>query len=163
MSDDYRIMESAVEARAALVQVIEKAARELCVFDHSASALADREFGNKANVELLRQLLLRGRAQRIRIVLHSTNSIETELPRVLQLLRQFGQQIAIHRTTAAARDAQDAMVIADDTHIWRMPVASHRRSIIELNAPIAVRPFADRFEEIWESSELAVTDGVLGI
>ena len=159
----YRMMESAVDARAALGEVITAATRDLCVFDVKPTTLRDREFGGLDHVELIRAMLLAGRQHRVRIALHETTGIEGELPRVVALLRQFAGQLQIHRTVGIARDAQDVMVIADDHTIWRKPVATHTRSVFEGDDSIAVLPYLERFEEIWQSSERAVSDGALGL
>ena len=163
MNPEYRLMETVADARASLVQVLSAATRELRVFDVKPATLRDREFGNATNVELIRNLLLANREHRLSIVLQDTKGIEGELPRVIALLRQFGAQISIHRTVGAAREAQDVMVIADDHTIWRKPVANHMRSVFECGDLLAIKPYFDRYQEIWESSEHAVSDGALGL
>jgi hypothetical protein len=163
MNPEYRMMETVADARASVAQVLSAATRELRVFDVKPGTLRDREFGVAANVELIRALLLADREHRLYIVLHDTKGIEGDLPRVIALLRQFSAQISIHRTVGAAREAQDTMIIADDHTIWRKPVANHPRSVFECGDLLAIKPYFDRYHEIWEASEHAVSDGALGL
>jgi hypothetical protein len=163
MNTEYRLMETVADARVAMAQVLAAATRTLRVFDVNPATLRDREFGLAVNVDLIRAMLLADREHRLHIVLHETKGIEGELPRVIALLRQFSAQISIHRTVGAARNAQDVMAIADDHAIWRKPVANHPRSVFESGDALAIKPYFDRYEEIWESSEHAVSDGALGL
>lgn len=159
----YRLMDSKAEAVAAVAEVLACARSEICLFDTAPAAMRDREFGRPARIEQLRQLLLANRQNRLRIVLHDTHAIESELPRLVSLQLLLPSQIRIHRTTGAAREARDVMIIADDAHFWRKPYFDHPRSILTLRDPIATQAFIDRFEEIWENSEPAVSGGVAGL
>ena len=159
----YRMMDSRAEAQKAIGEVLATAATSICLFDNSAETLREREFGRPHNVELLRQLMQADRSRKIRIALHETQGIETELPRLLSLLNIFSTQLFIHRTMGAARDTQDVMLIADDDCIWRKPVASHPRSILDLHNAAAVKPYLERFEEIWLLTENTVSTRATGL
>ena len=159
----YRLMESRSEARIAIGEVLDLASREIRVFDADPATLKDYEIGQSARIELLRRFLLASRDHRLRIALHDTRGIESALPRLIALLTQFSGQVQIHRTLGQAAEARDAMVIADDAHYWRKLHVDHPRSVVTLHSAGDTRPFLERFEEIWEQSELAVTGSNLGL
>lgn len=159
----YRIMESNGEALIAIESVLASAKREIRVFDATPSSLREREFGRPARIETLKTLLLKNRVSRIRIALHETTAMESELPRLLMLMQLHSTQVQIHRTVGQAREAKDVMLIADDGHFWRKPVFDHPRSVLTLHDPNAVKPFIDRFEEIWESTEMISVGGAAGL
>ena len=159
----YRLMDNKADAIAAVAEVIACATFEICIFDTTPAAMRDREFGRPARIDQLRQLLVANRQNRLRIVLQDTLAIESELPRLVSLQLLLPSQINIHRTTGAAREARDVMIIADDAHFWRKPQFDHPRSILTLREPIAAQAFIDRFAEIWENSEPAVSGGVAGL
>lgn len=159
----YRLMASNAEAVAAQESVIVAAQRELRVFDINPRTLHDRGFGNPARIEVLRKLLLASRGHRMRIALHDATAIEGELPRLMDLLTRFSGQIQIHRTLGQAAEARDPMIIADDEHFWRRLHIDQPRSVLTLNNAPDTRPFLERFEEIWEKSELAVSGSTLGL
>lgn len=159
----YRLMDSTADALDAIDTVVHAAQHELRIFDVSPHALRNRDFGNPARIETLKQLLLANRNHHIRIALHDTAGIESELARLVALKSLFSGQISIHRTINAARDAKDVMLIADDAHYWRKPYFEHPRSVLTLHDLTATQPFIDRFEQIWENTEVAVTGSTVGL
>ena len=159
----YRLMTNNADAREAIEAVVGTAQRELRIFDASPRTLREREFGRPARVEILHNLLLANRGHRLRVVLHDVKSIEIELPRLIELLTRFAGQFEIHRTVGQATEARDPMVIADSGHFWRQLHIDQPRSVLTLHDEVGARPFIDRFEEIWEMSELAVSGSTLGL
>ena len=159
----YRLMETRAEARSAIDSVLALAQREIRIFDSDPKALKERELGERDQIETLRIFLLASRDHRMRIALHDTRGIESELPRLIALLTQFSGQIQIHRTLGRASEARDAMIIADDAHFWRKLHVDHPRSVLTMHDAGDTRPFLERFEEIWDQSELAVTGSSLGL
>ena len=159
----YRLMETRAEARSAIVSVLALAQREIRIFDSDPKALKERELGERDQIETLRIFLLASRDHRMRIALHDTRGVESELPRLIALLIQFSGQIQIHRTLGRASEARDAMIIADDAHFWRKLHVDHPRSVLTMHDAGDTRPFLERFEEIWDQSELAVTGSSLGL
>ncbi len=159
----YRMMESRAEAQQAIGEVLAAATRVLRIFDLNPTALQEREFGRTERIEAMRNVLRASRNHRLQIALHETRGIESELPRLVQLMTQFSGQIAVHRTLGAAREARDPLVLADDAHFWHKLHADHPRSVLTLHDINATQPLLERFEQIWESSELAVSGGTLGL
>ncbi len=159
----YRMMDSNSEALIAIDDVFAHATREIRLFDVSAASLRDRGMGRPARIEVLRAAFNKNRAFRLRIALQETNGIESELPRLVTLLGLHSTQLKIQRTVGQAREAKDVMLIADDAHFWRKPYFEHPRSVVTLFDPIAAKPFVDRFEEIWESTELVAIGGATGL
>lgn len=157
---EYRQLFGVAESLAAIDEVIASAQRTLRIFDVS---LSNRGFNSPARAEKLRHLLVAGRAHRILIALHDTELLERENPRLLLLLRQFPMSIEIHRTIAQARDAADPCVIADDHSVWRQMHYTQPRSIVALHSPADVLPIVQRFEEIWDLSEPAVSATTTGL
>jgi len=156
----YRPLASITESLAAIEEVVGHAQRAIRVFDVS---LSNRGFNSPGLTEKLRQFLVAGRAHRIYIALHNTDLLERESPRLLQLLRQFPMSIEIHRTLAQARNANDPCVIADDHSVWHQHHHEQPRSILALHSPADAMPILQRFDEIWEQSEPAVSATTLGL
>jgi hypothetical protein len=159
-SPDYRRLSSIAESQAAIAEVIGCAQRLLRIFDIT---LANRGFGSPARIEQLRQFLVAGRAHRLLIALHETEQLERECPRLIALLRQFPMSIEIHRTVGEARNATDPFVVADDHSVWRQMHFQQPRAIVALHSPADAMPIAQRFDEIWDLSEPAVSATKLGL
>ncbi|HET6265352.1 MAG TPA: hypothetical protein VFD95_10865 [Usitatibacter sp.] len=156
----YRPISGVTESLEAIQAVIANAKRTIRVFDIS---LSNRGFNSPAVAEKLRQFFVAGRAHRLYIALHETNLVERESPRLLMLLRQFPMSIEIHRTLAQARNAMDPFVVADDHSVWHQLHYEQPRAIVALDSPQDAIPIAQRFDEIWELSEPAVSATTTGL
>jgi hypothetical protein len=156
----YRPLAGIAESQQAIDEVIAAAVSTLRVFDIT---LGNRGFNSPARIDKLREFLVRGRSHRLLVALHETDLLERECPRLLALLRQFPMSIEIHRTLAQARQARDPMVLADDHSVWHQLHADQPRAIVALHSPADAMPIAQRFDEIWELSEPAVSATTLGL
>ena len=156
----YRKIFGIAESLAAIDEVIAAAEHTIRIFDVS---LSNRGFNSPARADRLREFLVRGRAHRLMIALHDTGLLERECPRLLGLLRQFPMSIEIHRTIMQARDADDPCVIADDHSVWHQLHFKQPRAIVAVHSPADALPLCQRFEEIWELSEAAVSATTLGL
>ncbi len=157
---DYRPIFGTVDSLAAVDEVIAAARRTIRVFDAS---LTNRGYNSPARAERLRAFLVGGRSHRLLIALHETDALERDCPRLLALLRQFPMSIEIHRTLAQARDANDPFVVADDHSVWHQHHHEQQRAIVALHSPADAAPIVQRFDEIWELSEPAVSATTLGL
>ena len=156
----YRQISGIAESLEAMDEVISVAERTIRIFDIS---LSNRGFNSPARAAALREFLVRGRSHRILIALHETELLERENPRLLTLLRQFPMSIEIHRTLAQARNATDPFILADDHSVWHQLHVEQPRAVVALHSPADTLPIAQRFEEIWELSEPAVSATTLGL
>ncbi|HEX4782668.1 MAG TPA: hypothetical protein VH301_18060 [Usitatibacter sp.] len=156
----YRPLSGIGESLAAIDEVIAVAQRTIRVFDAS---LAGRGFNAPGRAERLREFLVAGRAHRLLVALHETDGLERDAPRLLALLRQFPMSIEIHRTLAQARIAMDPFVVADDHSVWHQLHIEQPRAIVAIHSPQDALPLAQRFEEIWELTEPAVSATTLGL
>ena len=156
----YRQITSNAESLQAIDQVVAVAERTLRIFDIT---LSNRGFNSPARAAALRDFLVRGRSHRVLIALHETSLLERDNARLLTLLRQFPMSIEIHRTLAQARNAMDPFVVADDHSVWHQLHFEQPRAIVALHSPPDALPIAQRFEEIWDLSEPAVSATTLGL
>jgi hypothetical protein len=156
----YRQIEGMAQSREAIDEVIGTAQKLLSIFDYT---LEQRGFGSVARIEKLRNFLLAGRAHRLQIALHEPELLERNEPRLLILLRQLPASIAIHRTIGQARNATDPFVVADDHSVWHLQHHDRQRAIVALHSPADAVPMRNRFEEIWELSEPAISATTTGL
>jgi len=156
----YRQISGIAESLEAMDEVISVAERTIRIFDIS---LSNRGFNSPARAAALREFLVRGRSHRILIALHETELLERENPRLLTLLRQFPMSIEIHRTLAQARNATDPFILADDHSVWHQLHVEQPRAVVAVHSPADTLPISQRFEEIWDLSEPAVSATTLGL
>jgi hypothetical protein len=156
----YRRISGIAESLEAIDQVIAQARTTIRVFD---VALTNRGFNSPKRTEALKQFLLTARTHRLLIALHEPETLDRDCPRLLILLRQFPTSIEIHRTLAQARQAMDPFVVADDHSVWHQAHVTQPRAIVALHSPADATPIAQRFDEIWDQSELAVSATTSGL
>ena len=156
----YRQISGLAESQAAIDEVIAAARTTLRLFDFT---LGTRGFNSPARTEALRRFIVAGRSHRLLIALHEPETLERECPRLLMLLRQFPMSIEIHRTLAQARTAADPFIVADDHSVWHQLHHTQTRAIVALHSPADAAPIAQRFDEIWDLSEPAVSATTLGL
>jgi hypothetical protein len=156
----YRALAGMAESLQAIDEVVAAAERTLRIFDVT---LANRGFNSPARAEMLRSLLVAGRTHRIYIALHETTQLDRDCPRLLSLLRQFPMSIEIHRTLAQARNANDPFIVADDHSVWHQLHFEQPRAIVALHSVSDALPIRQRFDEIWDLSEPAVSATTLGL
>lgn len=156
----YRLLSGAGESLAAIGEVVAAARATIRVFD---TTLENRGFETKALTERLREFLIAAPSHRLLIALHETDPLERNCPRLIMLLRQFPVSIEIHRTLAQAREASDPFIVADDHSVWHQMHYTQPRAIVALHSPADAIPRLQRFEEIWDLSEPAVSATKLGL
>ena len=156
----YKHISTNAESLEAIDAVIGSAQRNLRIFDFT---LSHRGFNSPGRFDRLWKFCVAGRAHRLQIALHEPELLARECPRLLVLLRQFPMSIEIHRTIAQARNADDPFVVADDHSVWHQLNHLQPRAIVALHSPADALPILQRFNEIWDLSEPAVSATTLGL
>lgn len=134
--------------------------RELRIFDPDLSEL---DFNSENRIAALRRILSGGRMHRVYIALHDVEHVTTRCPRLIELLLIYPSGLFIFRTEGEAARAQDRFVLADENHVVRRPVATQGRGAFLLDDVHEGHGMRLRFDEIWESSTLAVSAAKTGL
>jgi len=134
--------------------------RELRIFD---SDLAELQINSAERVETLSRFLRGGPNRRIFIALHDVDYVSKRCPRFIALLGLYASSIFIYRTVGDAAKVQDCFVLADGEHLVRRPVTGQPRGVLVIGDPKECQPMRERFDEIWESSEPAVSANTTGL
>ena len=156
---EYRRFEGMREYEALLDGLIPQTQRAIRVFDQTLSP----SWNSPARFEALRQFLLADRFNRLLIVVHDANTIESERPRMVELVQTFGTAVRIHSTVAQAKQIYDPFVVFDANHYLHRFHHRFLRAAQGTNDLIGTQQLLDRFAEIWESSALAVSAGASGL
>jgi hypothetical protein len=154
-----RPLNGLIEYQQALDEVLTYARHQVRVFDYD---LHEGGWNSPARFERLSQFLL-GRECKLHVVLHSTDFVARYCPRLLALLRQYTDKVAIHQTTTEARGASDPLLIVDDAFYVHRFHYEQPRAELALHAVAHAGVLIRRFDEIWQASMPAVTATVLGL
>ena len=154
-----RMLDGATACEQALDELIANAAHTVRIFDKNIG----RGFNSPQRYELLRQLLLARRTNRVYIVLHETANIARDCPRLIMLLRQFSHAVSVHRTRPNARGVYDPFAIADDARFVHRFHYDDMRGVATVGDIAATGLLLKRYEEIWQASAPAVAATTIGL
>jgi len=146
--------------RAAVDQLMEQPGRELRVFDPDGAAL---RLNDPQRIEQLERFLIASRTRRLYLVVHSTDHLTRQCPRLLTLLRRFSHAMQINRTHEEIREVQDAFLLLDAMHYVRRPMATLFRGAMGLGDENEGQALRGRFAEIWAASYPAVSSTTVGL
>jgi hypothetical protein len=141
-------------------KLLQLARRELRIFDQDLSEL---EMNSLSRVEMLARFLRESRNRRLYIALHDVEHVAKRCPRLIKLLGSHSAAMFIYKTEGDAAKVQDCFVLADGEHLVRRPVRTQARGVLVLNDPKEGQPMRERFDAIWESSELGVSANTTGL
>ena len=145
---------------AAIDELIALARRSIRVFDHD---LSETGWNSPGRAEKLGQFLRRSRNATLAVIVHDTRWIEASCPRLIALLRMFGDRVTIYRTGAEARAAADPLVLVDNRHFLHRFHYEQPRAALAIEEPHLAKPLANRFDEIWATGEPGLSGTVLGL
>lgn len=149
-----------LEYQEAVARLISLARHEIRIFDPD---LADLAINNEQTVRNLHEFFVRGRMQRLFIAVHDTAFVSRRAPHLMRLLGTFSGNMLIHKTQGDAARVQDCFVLVDEEHFVRRRVAKQTRGAVYFDDPKEARGMRERFDEIWESSFLAVYTSTVGL
>jgi hypothetical protein len=141
-------------------RLLEQPGRELRVFDPDGAALRLNDF---ARIGALERFLLASRTRRFYLVVHNTDHLTRQCPRLLTLLRRFSHAMQINRTHEEIREVQDAFLLLDSVHYVRRPVAALFKGAMGLGDETEGKALRNRFGEIWAASYPAVSSTTVGL
>ncbi len=143
----------------AIDAVLQKATSKVRIFDQTLAG----SYNSPSRCAALQGFLRASRRNSLQIVLHDTQSLDRNTPRLLNLLRTFGHSISIHETHQSAKSVYDPFVVVDDRCFVHRFHFEDIRGAYSLDDPIEASALIDRFAEIWEASSPAVSATTLGL
>jgi len=156
----YERFDSNEGFQSAVDRLLEQPGRELRVFDPDGAAL---RLNDPPRIERLERFLLASRTRRLYLVVHSTDHLTRQSPRLLGLLRRFSHAIQINRTQEEIREVQDSFLLLDSMHYVRRPVAALFRGAMGLGDENEGQALRGRFGEIWSASYPSVSSTTIGL
>jgi hypothetical protein len=156
----YERFDTRAGFQAAVERLLEQPGRELRVFDPDGAALL---LNDAPRIERIERFLLASRTRRLYLVLHDTEHLTRQCPRMLALLRRFAHAIQINRTDETIRELQDAFLVLDSLHFVRRPVSQFFRGAMALGDETEALAMRGRFMEIWAASYPAVSGTTVGL
>ncbi len=156
----HTLLNGEMEYEAAIDAVIAEAEHTLHIFDPD---LTSGGYNSAKRCEGLRTFLIKNRANRLIMVLHETDFLTRQCPRLMQLLKLHSHAISILQTQEHGRIACDPLVIADTAHYVHRFHSANARALLALHDPAGARQLDERFGQLQEASTPAVFAVTLGL
>jgi len=156
----YERFDTAAGFQSAVERLLAQPGRELRIFDPDGTAL---RLNDPARIEALERFLSASRTRRIYMVVHQTDHIVRQCPRLLALLARFSHMMQINRTHEHIRELQDAFLVLDSQHYVRRSVAAFYRGAMGIGDEAEALAMRQRFMEIWEASFPGVSSTTVGL
>jgi hypothetical protein len=154
-----RKLEGLVAYEEALDELLANATSTVRIFDR----VLGKGFNSPRRYDLLRELLLANRTNRVYVALHETANIVRDCPRLITLLKQFSHGLFIYQTLPAARRVYDPFAVADDTRFVHRFHHADVRGVATVGDVAATQLLMKRFDEIWQASAPAVSATTIGL
>lgn len=146
------------DVSAALDELIVTTERTLDVFDQS---LALQDWGSKARCEALKVAMMERRV-RVRMLIVDTHIVTAELPRLMQMLKTLGHQMAIMAAPEGAFPASN-FVVADQQHLLFRPNSVQSTGSLYFQNPYKSIGYTQTFEVIWQQGGRRVFPEAFGL
>jgi hypothetical protein len=148
------------EFRSAFRQILGLTQQNLCIFDDDLGQLGLQQL---ASIEWMLQLLTKNPVATIRIALRRTDRLREEHPRLVQLLEVQSHRVQVMRISEDLRRLRDIFVVSDTEHaLVRFDLEQPRHKLI-LSDAAEVKPYAQRFADIWALPGTPFVPAVLGL
>jgi len=157
---EYARFESEADFQLAVDRLLEQPGRELRIFDPDLSAL---RLNSPERVHRFERFLHASRTRRLYFVVHETDHVTRQCPRMMKLLARYAHAIQVNRTYEEIRSLQDSFLVLDAQHYVRRPVAEFFRGAIGLFDETEALAMRSRFLEIWAASYPGVSSTTLGL
>ena len=156
----YERFETNADFQAAVDRLLEQPGRELRIFDPDGGGL---RLNDPLRIARLERFLMSSRTRRIYLVLHDTDPLTRQCPRMMSLLGRYSHAMQINRTQEEIRELQDAFLVLDALHFVRRPVAQFFRGALAFGDETEGLAMRGRFMEIWAASLPAVSSTTVGL
>ena len=156
----YERFDTSAGFQAAVERLLGQPGRELRIFDPDGASL---KLNDSARIALLEQFLDASRTRRVYMVVHQTDHILRQCPRLLGLLARFSHMVQINRSHEHIRHVQDAFLVLDSNHYVRRAAAGFYRGAMGIGDEVEGLVMRQRFMEIWEASYPGVSSTVAGL
>jgi hypothetical protein len=160
METAYERFDTKAGFQAAVERLLEQPGRELRIFDPDLTSL---RLNDPVRVEAIERFLLASRTRRLQVVVHSTDHLTRQCPRMMALVTRYAHAIQVNRTHEEIRELQDAFLVVDAVHYVRRPVSQFFRGAMGLGDETEGLAMRGRFMEIWAASYPGVSATTVGL
>jgi hypothetical protein len=163
VSDDvlqHTTLDGVTDYIAALDTVCASAQRTLNIFEQNYEGFG---FNSEARFDMLNRFLIASPINRLNVLAQDPQHLIRYCPRMMTLLRQFGESMFIYQTPRSLQNISEAFAVADNSNYVRRYHFDDTRGLLARNDPEEARRLNSRFQEMWASSHSCASGTTLGL
>jgi hypothetical protein len=145
---------------AALDTICASAQHTLNIFENDYDGIG---FNSEARYDVLHRFLLNSPINRLNLLVHDPQHLIRYCPRMMTLLRQFGNSMFIFQTPQSLQHISEPFAVADSSDYVRRYHFDDTRGLLARNDPEGARLLNSRFQEMWSSSHSCASGTKLGL
>ena len=130
--------------------MLSQARRQLIIFSHDLDA---RIFDQEPFLSGAKNLALRSRHARIKVLLQNNARVVKEGHRLVELARRLSSAIEVRKPHPDHLQLPENFMLVDDSGFVYRKLASRYLGVASFHDPLENRRLGDFFREMWESSE----------
>ncbi len=156
----YELITTWGEYQSALDRLLGMARRSICIYDEDLSQI---KLESPTRLNELRRLLRESQNNALRIAVRNAAPLRQQSPLLMTLLATYSHAAATQETPATIAHLRDSMILVDDLHALVRFEKDQPRSKILTDDPDALRPYINRFNEIWNEGGEVIANTTLGL
>ena len=130
--------------------MLSQARRQLIIFSYDLDA---RIFDQEPFLNGAKNLALRSRNARIKVLLQNNARVVKEGHRLVELARRLSSTIEVRRPHPDHLQLQENFMLVDDSGFVYRKLAGRYQGVASFHDPLENRRLGESFREMWESSE----------
>lgn len=154
------LIESWTDYGAAVERLLGLVKHRLQIYDEDLQAL---KLDSLEHLATLSSLLARPGDHPLRIVLREASHFQAHTPRLQQLFTTWEHRVEVRQTPNALAHLRDNMLLVDGMHALVRLEKNLPRSVLIIDEPNDIAPYAKRFDEIWQESNKNLLEKPLGL
>ena len=146
--------------QSALDRLLAIACHALYIYDED---LAHLKLESPDRLGELKRILKHGQPDTLQIAVRNATRLRQDSPLLLGLLETFSHCSSARETPDSVSHLRDSMIIADGKHALIRFEKDLPRSKLLIDEPEELRPYINRFSEIWDEGGEGVSSNTLGL
>ncbi len=138
-----------VDNRAAALALVTQARRTIDIFTQDLEPMV---YDHQPILDAVRQLALRSRRSRVRVLVKDSRRAVKDGHRLVELARHLSSFVEIRKAHEDVKDAADTFLIADGIGTLHRTLATSYEGTLNFRAPLHARRLEQWFTEVWERS-----------
>jgi len=144
----------------AVDRILGMAATHVCIFD---TDLRQLHLDDSCRLNELRRLVHSAAPDSLRIALRDAEPLRRSQAPLMNLLATHGHSFAVQQIPPHLAQLRDCLILIDKRHALIRFDKDQARSKLLIDEPEELRPYCERFEEIWRESGEPVSPTTLGL